>query len=37
MTIHELKLDDNYFNDVEKGKKKFEIRKNDIVLVLVLV
>lgn len=29
MTIHDLKLDDNYFNDVEKGKKKFEIRKND--------
>lgn len=29
MKIHELKLDDEYFNDVRDGIKTFEIRKND--------
>ncbi|WEA53357.1 DUF3850 domain-containing protein [Weissella paramesenteroides] len=29
MKVHELKLDDVYFNDVRDGKKTFEIRKND--------
>lgn len=29
MKIHELKLDDKYFNDVRDGIKTFEIRKND--------
>ncbi|WP_282798853.1 DUF3850 domain-containing protein [Lactococcus lactis] len=29
MKTHELKLDIKYFNDVESGKKNFEIRKND--------
>lgn len=29
MKVHELKLDDKYFNDVQDGSKTFEIRKND--------
>lgn len=29
MKIHELKLDDFYFDDVKYGTKRFEIRKND--------
>ncbi|RZI48444.1 DUF3850 domain-containing protein [Lactococcus kimchii] len=29
MKTHELKLDIKYFDDVESGKKNFEIRKND--------
>lgn len=29
MKIHKLKLDNDYFNDVESGIKNFEIRKND--------
>lgn len=29
MKVHELKLDDEYFNDVRDGIKTFEIRKND--------
>ncbi|AIS74044.1 hypothetical protein [Leuconostoc phage LLC-1] len=29
MKIHELKLDEEYFDDVESGLKTFEIRKND--------
>lgn len=29
MKIHELKLDNEYFDDVESGLKTFEIRKND--------
>lgn len=29
MKVHELKLDDEYFNDVKNGIKKFEIRNND--------
>lgn len=29
MKVHELKLDDVYFNDVRDGIKTFEIRKND--------
>lgn len=29
MKIHELKLDTKYFDDVNIGLKKFEIRKND--------
>lgn len=29
MKIHELKLDDKYFNYVRDGIKTFEIRKND--------
>lgn len=27
--IHELKIESKYFNDILKGIKKFEIRKND--------
>lgn len=27
--IHELKIDQNYFEDIVQGLKKFEIRKND--------
>lgn len=26
---HDLKIDEEYFNDVKKGLKKFEIRFND--------
>lgn len=29
MKVHELKLDDVYFNDVRDGIKTFEIRNND--------
>lgn len=29
MKVHELKLDDEYFNDVKDGSKTFEIRKDD--------
>ena len=29
MKVHELKLDDVYFDDVKYGIKRFEIRKND--------
>lgn len=29
MKIHELKLDDVYFDDIKYGTKRFEIRKND--------
>ncbi|MFH7619636.1 DUF3850 domain-containing protein [Leuconostoc mesenteroides] len=29
MKIHELKLDTEYFDDVNSGLKTFEIRKND--------
>lgn len=29
MKIHELKLDIKYFDEVKRGKKNFEIRKND--------
>ncbi len=29
MKIHELKLDEEYFDDVKSGLKTFEIRKND--------
>lgn len=29
MTTHNLKLEEEYFNDVKRGVKKFEIRKED--------
>ena len=29
MKVHELKLDDVYFDDVKYGIERFEIRKND--------
>lgn len=29
MTIHVLKIDRNWFDDIATGKKNFEIRKND--------
>jgi len=29
MTVHELKLQQPYFNDVWNGLKDFEVRKND--------
>ena len=29
MKLHELKIKKNYFDDILKGKKTFEIRKND--------
>ena len=29
MKIHDLKIDPEYFDDVETGQKRFEVRKND--------
>lgn len=29
MKVHELKIWESFFNQVESGKKPFEIRKND--------
>ena len=29
MKIHELKIKDNYYEEIVLGKKKFELRKND--------
>ena len=29
MKIHELKIKENYYNDIKKGIKTFELRRND--------